>query len=472
MTSSRAPSRRCGTAGPSPTASTGSSSPRSSPGARWSSLRAIAKVPPADPRHLLAGLPRGRPRLAPGDRARPRGAVGGPFRPRPVCRWAGGRRSMRWRSRRLPTDDERAAAEQVVAQRVRRRAGRGVLARPRPHHPRLPRRHPRRAPHELLPAGRRRGGAQVLRLAQAQPQGGARPAGASAAVRDLGLQSAGRGRAPALRARGAWRPALVGPPGGLPHRGPGPRQGADGQERGHRPDRLQGRVLRQAAPGPCGGPRGVARRGQDGIPDVHLRAARRHGQPCVGLDRGARAGRPPRRRRPVSRRRRGQGHRDVLGHRQRCREVLRLLARRRLRLRRFRRLRPQGDGHHRARGVGVGQAALPGDGGRHPEHRLHRRRHRRHERGRLRQRDAPVRAHPPRRSVRPPPRVRRPQTRMAAESFAERKSALRAPSLVLGRLRQDAHLAGRRGLPAQPEVDRGHPRDGACPRHPQGHDGR
>ncbi|MDF3046336.1 MAG: NAD-glutamate dehydrogenase [Ornithinibacter sp.] len=39
------------------------------------------QVPPTDPGDLLAGLPRGRPRLAPADRAGPRRAVGGPFRP-------------------------------------------------------------------------------------------------------------------------------------------------------------------------------------------------------------------------------------------------------------------------------------------------------------------------------------------------------------------------------------------------------
>ena len=52
--------------------------------------------------------------------------------------------------------------------------------------------------------------------------------------------------------------------------------------------------------------------------------------------------------------------------------VLRLLARRRVRLRRLGRLRPQGDGHHRPRRLGVGQAALPRDGRRHPDRGLHR----------------------------------------------------------------------------------------------------
>ena len=43
-------------------------------------------------------------------------------------------------------------------------------------------------------------------------------------------------------------------------------------------------------------------------------------------------------------------------------EGLRLLARRRLRQRRLGRLRPQGDGHHRPRRVGLGAAPLPRDG--------------------------------------------------------------------------------------------------------------
>ena len=59
---------------------------------------------------------------------------------------------------------------------------------------------------------------------------------------------------------------------------------------------------------------------------------------------------------------------------------LRLLARRRVRVRRLGRLRPQGDGHHRPRRLGVGEAALPRDGRRLPERGLHLRRHRRHVR--------------------------------------------------------------------------------------------
>ena len=78
---------------------------------------------------------------------------------------------------------------------------------------------------------------------------------------------------------------------------------------------------------------------------------------------------PPRRRRPVPGGGGRQGHRDVLRHRQRDLAGVRVLARRRVRLRRLGRLRPQGDGHHRPRRVGVGQAALPRPGPRHPDRR-------------------------------------------------------------------------------------------------------
>ena len=74
-----------------------------------------------------------------------------------------------------------------------------------------------------------------------------------------------------------------------------------------------------------------------------------------------------RRRRPLPGRRRRQGHRDVLRHRQRDRGRVRVLARRRLRLRRLGRLRPQGDGHHRPRRLGVGQAPLPRARHGHPD---------------------------------------------------------------------------------------------------------
>jgi glutamate dehydrogenase len=71
-----------------------------------------------------------------------------------------------------------------------------------------------------------------------------------------------------------------------------------------------------------------------------------------------RAGARARRRRHLPRGRRRQGHRDVLRHRQPGQRGARLLARRRVRVGRVERLRPQGARDHRARRVGVGQAPL------------------------------------------------------------------------------------------------------------------
>ena len=117
---------------------------------------------------------------------------------------------------------------------------------------------------------------------------------------------------------------------------------------------------------PVGGTReAIAGRGRRHLQAVHAVAARHHRQPR-SQGRGAAGQRgAPRRRRSVSRRRRRQGHRDLLRHRQRHFRGARLLARRRLRLRRLGRLRPQGHGHHRPRRLGIGEAPFPRDGHRH-----------------------------------------------------------------------------------------------------------
>ena len=116
-------------------------------------------------------------------------------------------------------------------------------------------------------------------------------------------------------------------------------------------------------PGRPDRPRGGAGRGHRLLPDVHQRAAGRHRQPGGGRrpagGRASATGGAARRRRHLPRRRRRQGHRDVLRHRQPGGDGLRLLARRRVRLRRLGRLRPQGDGHHGSRRLGGGQTALP-----------------------------------------------------------------------------------------------------------------
>ena len=98
----------------------------------------------------------------------------------------------------------------------------------------------------------------------------------------------------------------------------------------------------------------------------------------------------PRRRRSLPGGRRRQGHRHLLRHRQRDLGRARLLAGRRLRLRRLGRLRPQGHGDHRARRLGVRQAPLPRDGHRHPAPAVPRGRRRRHVGRRVRQRHAAV----------------------------------------------------------------------------------
>ena len=193
--------------------------------------------------------------------------------------------------------------------------------------------------------------------AQARPRHGPRDRGAAAQVRDLRLLAPAGGGAPALRPGGARRAALVGPARGLPHRGARPGQGAGGQERGHRPGRRQGRLRVQAAARP-GRPRGVPGRGAGLLQDVHRGHARRDRQHRRRPGGAAARRGPPGRRRPVPGGRGGQGHRDVLRHGQRDRGAVRLLARRRVRLRRLRGLRPQEDGHHRARRLGVGEVAL------------------------------------------------------------------------------------------------------------------
>ena len=93
------------------------------------------------------------------------------------------------------------------------------------------------------------------------------------ALRDLRLLAAHRGRAPARREGRARRDPLVGPARGLPHRGARADEGADGQERGDRAGRREGRLRGQA---PAGGrrPRGAARRGRGLLPHLHQRPAR------------------------------------------------------------------------------------------------------------------------------------------------------------------------------------------------------
>ena len=135
----------------------------------------------------------------------------------------------------------REAASRSADRRDRRADRRGHQPGRGPHPAQPARPGQRDAADELLRARRRREPASRT-WRQAGPAPGARPAGAAAAVRDLRVLAAVRGRAPAVRAGRARWPALVGPAGGLPHRGARPGQGAGGEERGDRAGRREGRV--------------------------------------------------------------------------------------------------------------------------------------------------------------------------------------------------------------------------------------
>ena len=121
------------------------------------------------------------------------------------------------------------------------------------------------------------------------------------------------------------------------------------------------------------------------------------------------------------------------------------------RLRRLGRLRPQGDGHHRARRLGVGEAAFSRDRHRHAGHTLLGRGHRRHVGGRVRQRHAAVAVHPARFRLRPSAHLHRSRSRSGGEPRRAR-AAVPTSTLVVGRLRRVADLAGRGCLPAQRQI--------------------
>ena len=218
------------------------------------------------------------------------------------------------------------------------------------------------------------------------------------------------------------------------------------------PGRREGRLRRQAAAGRRR-PRGAARGGRRVLPDLHPRPARRHRHARGRRGRAAAASRAPRRRRPVPRRRGRQGHGDVLRHRQRDLERVRLLARRRVRLGRLGGLRPQGDGDHGPRRLGVGASATsassastsrrptsPWSGSATCPATCS-------ATGCCSRRHIKLVAR-----VRPPARLPRPRPRSGSE-LRRARAALPAAGLVLGRLRRGADLDGRRRLPAHGEVD-------------------
>ncbi len=139
----------------------------------------------------------------------------------------------------------------------RRECGRSRdRARPRPRRRGQPRRGPhlafRPAPHRGDDAHqrvqhRRQRCSSPLAELQVRPGQDPRPAPAAPDVRDLGVRTGRRGRAPAGWPGGTRRHPLERSHGGLPHRDPRADEGPDGQERGDRPRRRQGRVRGEGA---------------------------------------------------------------------------------------------------------------------------------------------------------------------------------------------------------------------------------
>ena len=150
-----------------------------------------------------------------------------PIRPSPAL-WCGCSRRASTRRAARKRGSARAPADELDRADPRRaRCGREPGRRPHPA--RLPALVQRHAAHQLLSARRGRR-AEALPVLQVRPGDDPGPAAAAADVRDLRLQPAGRGRAPAHGRRGARRHALVGPARGLPHRGPRPDEGAEREE--------------------------------------------------------------------------------------------------------------------------------------------------------------------------------------------------------------------------------------------------
>ena len=140
------------------------------------------------------------------------------------------------------------------------------------------------------------------------------------------------------------------------------------------------------------------------------------------------------------------------------------LAGRRLRLRRLRRLRPQGDGDHRARRLGGGEAAFPRDGRRYHQDAVHGRGRRRHVGRRLRQRHAARENHPARGGLRSPRHFHRPRSR-PGKKLRRARAAVRAAALELAGLRQKPDLARRRRFFARAEGNSTVAADAGADRH-------
>ncbi len=163
-----------------------------------------------------------------------------------------------------------------------------------------------------------------LPLLQAPLDRGAGHAEAPAALRDLRVLAGDGGHPSPRRPDSSRRDPLVGSQGGLPHGGARPHEGADGEERHHRARGVEGRVRAEAR---ARRQRRARSRGRRAVLHPDARPSRPHRQPrCRGGRPSARCA-DTRRRRSVPRRGRRQGHGHVLGHRERHRGRVRVLAR-------------------------------------------------------------------------------------------------------------------------------------------------
>ncbi len=184
---------------------------------------------------------------------------------------------------------------------------------------------------------------------------------------------------PACGTRCTWRAALERSARGLPNRDPRPRQGADGEERGHRPGRSEGRFRHQAgrrADRPIATRSG--RKASTAIAGSSARCStspttstvRRvvHPPDCVIYDADD----------PYLVVAADKGTATFSDIANESGDRRRLLARRRVRFRRQQRVRPQGDGHHRSRRLGERASPRSGDRQGRRRRRPHRGRRRRH----------------------------------------------------------------------------------------------
>ena len=128
---------------------------------------------------------------------------------------------------------------------------------------------------------------------------------------------------------------------------------------------------------------------------------------------------------------------------------VRLLARRRVRVGRLGGLRPQEDGDHRARRVGVREAPLPRARRGHAEAGVHGGRHRRHERRRVRQRHAAVAAHQAGGGVRSSCTSSSTRTPTPRASFVERQRLFELPRSSWDDYDRSADLRRRRRVLAR-----------------------